>query len=263
MFKKIGVDLGSERLRVYVRGEGLILDAPAAVAVSGPGPAVIGDAAVRLEGHTGVHVVWPVAAGVLTDVRAASLLVEHAIAAGQGHQRLFRPEVVVCVPPATGLRERWILTAAMVQAGPRQAWLIDGPLAAAIGAGLPVAERRACAVCDLGGGSVEVALLARSGMIVWRGAALALDGTGRTEAVAGLVRRTVAEAPDQVAAEVLADGLTLTGGGALQPGVAAELAALAGLPVRAAEDPHICAARGAAQAPQRFEVMRSGQAYIR
>jgi rod shape-determining protein MreB len=84
----------------------------------------------------------------------------------QGRQRLFKPEIMICVPSAVSSAERRAVTEAAISAGARQVWLIDEPLAAAIGAGLPIAELRGNAICDIGGGTTEIAVISLSGMVV-------------------------------------------------------------------------------------------------
>ena len=132
--KKIGVDVGRATATVYVRGEGVVVHEPSQ-ARAGPG-----------------------LGGALPD------LVRRA----QGFQRLFKPELMICVSPEVPRIVRCALTEAAIDAGARQAWLIEEPLAAAIGAGLPIEESAGVLVCDIGAGSTEIAVLSRSGTVVTR-----------------------------------------------------------------------------------------------
>lgn len=260
LFKKIAVDLGSSAVRVWVRGEGIVLRERALVALDPTSRRVmaIGQRALELAGTSPrtVEVVWPVRDGAFADVGAAVQLITHVVGLAQGRQRLFRPEVVVCVPTNLGGPERRALTTAAIAAGARQAWLLDGPLAAAIGAGLPVAERRATAVCDLGAGTTDVAVISLSGVVAAHSAPAGAD-------IAETVRAALAQTPSRLAADVRVRGLVLTGGRARIRGLGRELAERTGMPVRVADEPDTCAVRGAAEALDGFELLSRGQPYMR
>ena len=168
--KKIGIDLGSSSVRAYVRGEGVVVDEPSAVALERGSARVvaIGREAAELLGRAPAHldVVRPVRAGTIADLGACERMLKYLIQRVGGRQRWFKPEVVFCVPSAAGGIERRAMAEAAVAAGARQAWLIDAPLVAALGAGLSVAEPPAHLICDLGGGTVEVAVVSRSSLVV-------------------------------------------------------------------------------------------------
>jgi len=93
-------------------------------------------------------------------------MLHHFIGRVQGRQRIFKPEIMICVPSGVTSVERRAVTEAAISAGARQSWLIDEPLAAAIGAGLPIAEPRGSAICDVGGGTTEIAVISLSGTVV-------------------------------------------------------------------------------------------------
>jgi len=113
-----------------------------------------------------IHVVRPMREGVIADFVVTEAMLHHLIGKVQGRQRLFKPEIMVCVPSGVTSVERRAVTEAAIAAGARQAWLIDEPLAAAIGAGLAIAEPRGNAICDIGGGTTAIAVISLSGMVV-------------------------------------------------------------------------------------------------
>lgn len=166
--RKIGVDLGTSTVLIYVKGEGVVVNEPSIAAVDGGGTRIlaVGRQASEMSGRDSVRVVRPMREGVIADVAVTEGMLQHLIGKVQGRQRLFRPEVMVCVPSGVTSSERCAVTEAATSAGARQAWLIDEPLAAAMGAGLPIAGHRASAVCDIGGGTTEVAVISLSGMVV-------------------------------------------------------------------------------------------------
>jgi rod shape-determining protein MreB and related proteins len=168
--KKIGIDLGTASVRVYVRGEGIVMDEPSAAAVEVGGSRVlaVGRQAEELAASLphAVRLARPLHDGAIADLAIMEQVLRLLVARAQGRQRLFRPEVMMCVPAAASGRDRRLMTEAAISAGARQAWLIDAPLAAAMGAGLPVAEPRGHAVCDVGAGAVQAAVVALSGVVV-------------------------------------------------------------------------------------------------
>ena len=197
--KKIGIDLGTATVQVYVRGEGIVVDQPALVALDRLSAEILtfGDSAVELferEPDT-------VRLAGSADRSVRERMVQHLIARVQGRQRLFRPEVMICVHSAATGDERRAMAEAAISAGARQAWLLEAPLAAAMGAGLPVTESRPHAVCDVGASTVEVAVVALSGLVV----AHAAPGGGRDAdaAIAAYLRARRGLVVDERGAEAL------------------------------------------------------------
>jgi rod shape-determining protein MreB len=133
--KKIAIDLGRSSTQVCVRGEGVVIDEPTA----------------RVEARAGSPSLFSV--------------IDHLLTYAQGRQRLFRPEVMICVPYQAGSDHRRELTRAAIEAGARQAWLIEAPLAAAIGAGLPVSGPGPHLVLDLGASSAQAGVIAESSIV--------------------------------------------------------------------------------------------------
>jgi rod shape-determining protein MreB and related proteins len=163
--RKIGIDLGSSTVLMYVKGEGIVLNEPSLVAVNREGTKIlaIGGAAGELAGRAPdtVRVVRPIRDGEIADLVVTECLLNHFIRR-RAAQRIFKPEIMICLPSGATSVERRAVTAAAISAGARQAWLIDEPLAAAIGAGLPVAGPRASAIVDVGGGTTEIVTCSRT-----------------------------------------------------------------------------------------------------
>jgi rod shape-determining protein MreB len=162
--KKIGIDLGTSTVIVYVKGEGVVVNEPALMVTDEKGGRVlaVGRAASQLAGKNGkVRAVRPVRNGNGVDYGLAGVLVQHLIGRIIGRQRLFRPDVMLSVAPlVTGVERRAMLEATM-QAGAKTAYLIDKPMAAAIGARISVATTDGVALANLGAGSTDVAAIAQ------------------------------------------------------------------------------------------------------
>jgi rod shape-determining protein MreB and related proteins len=168
--KKIGIDLGTSTVLIYVRGEGIVVNEPSLVAVNRDGTRIlaVGTQAFEMVGRTPdtIHVVRPMRDGVIADFVVTEGMLNYFIGKVQGRNRLFKPDVMICVPSGVTSVERRAVTEAAISAGARQAWLIDEPLAAAIGARLEINEPRGNAICDIGGGTTEIAVISLSGMVV-------------------------------------------------------------------------------------------------
>ena len=160
--KKIGIDLGTSTVLVYVKGEGVVLNEPALMATDGKGGRVlaIGRAASQLVGRGGkARSVRPVRDGNGVDYGLAGAMLQHLIGRIVGRQRIFRPDVMLSVGPmVTGVERRAVLEATM-QAGAKTAYLIDKPMAAAIGAKVAVSSTDGIVVVNLGAGSTEMAVI--------------------------------------------------------------------------------------------------------
>jgi rod shape-determining protein MreB and related proteins len=166
--KKIGIDLGTSTVLVYVKGEGVVLNEPALMATDEKGTRVlaVGRAASELLGRGGkTRAVRPVRDGDGVDYGTAGVMVQHLIGRIIGRQRLFRPDVMLSVAPmVTGVERRTVLEATM-QAGAKTAYLIDKPMAAAIGARISVATTDGVLIVNLGAGSTDVAAIAHGEML--------------------------------------------------------------------------------------------------
>lgn len=183
--RKLGIDLGTGAMRVGVRGQGVVVDEASLVAMDrSTGRVVaIGRQAQELAGREpdAIRTARPVHGGTAADPVVTEGVLDHLIHRGRRRQRLFRPDVMVAVSCRATSAERRAITKAAISGGARQAWLIDKPLAAALGAGLPVRERRAQLVCDLGAGMTELAVLSLSGAAVSR--AVRVGGAALDESI--------------------------------------------------------------------------------
>jgi rod shape-determining protein MreB len=170
MGRDLAVDLGTANTLVYVRGRGIVLDEPSVVAynVRSGGILAVGTAAKQMIGRTpgNIVAVRPLRHGVIADVEVTEKMLRYFI--GKVHRRrlLAKPRVVVCVPSGvTGVEQRAVEEAAIV-AGARSAYLVQEPMAAAIGAGLPVHEPAGSMIVDIGGGTTEVAVISLGGIVL-------------------------------------------------------------------------------------------------
>jgi len=188
--KKIGIDLGTSTVLVYVKGEGVVVNEPSVMAMDEKGVRVlaVGRAAANMLGRGKARVVRPVRNGNGVDYGAAGALVQHLIGRIIGRQRIFRPDVMLSVQPmVTGVERRAVLEATM-HAGAKSAYLIDKPMAAAIGARVSVATTDGVLVINLGAGSTDVAVIAQGEM-------LALESVrGGGDAVTAAIEESVATA---------------------------------------------------------------------
>jgi len=178
--RDIGIDLGTANTLVYERGRGVVLNEPSVVAIdTNTGKVLaVGAQARQAVGRTpgSITATRPLKGGVITDFEATEGMLRYFIrAARDGKGRGRSPRVVVCVPSGvTGVERRAVLQTAG-RAGARSVRLIEEPIAAAIGAGLPVHEARGSMVVDIGGGSTEIAIISLGGMVVSRSARVAGD----------------------------------------------------------------------------------------
>src|SRR5438270_2999620 len=167
--RDMAVDLGTANTLVYVRGRGIVLNEPSVVAVNTLNGAIlaVGAEAKRMIGRTPSHIraVRPLKDGVIADFDVTEKMLRYFIQKVHRRRVLAKPRVVVCVPSGiTGVEQRAVEEAA-IAAGARAAYIIEEPMAAAIGAGLPVHEPAGNMVCDIGGGTTEVAVISLGGVV--------------------------------------------------------------------------------------------------
>jgi len=317
----MAIDLGTANTVVYVRGKGIVLAEPSVVAIETRAGIkrvrAVGSDAKLMMGKTpdNIQAIRPLRDGVIADIDVAEQMIKHFIdKAHGGASRLpRRPEIVICVPSGSTTVERRAIRDAASNAGASRVFLIEEPMAAAIGAGLPVTEPVGAMVVDIGGGTTEVAVLSLRGLAYSNsvrvggdkmddaitsyirrkhnlmigestaerikheiGSAMmpADDGPsmrvkGRdlvagvpkeiqisqaeiAEAIAepvsqivGAVRAALEHTPPELAADIVDQGIVMTGGGALLQRIDEVLSQATGLPVIVAEDALICVARGA------------------
>src|SRR5215469_12657988 len=324
--RDMAVDLGTANTLVYVRGRGIILNEPSVVAVNVKDgrPLAVGAEAKRMIGRTPSHIqaIRPLKDGVIADFEICEKMLRYFIQ--RVHQRRFaKPRMVICVPSGiTGVEQRAVMEAAEY-AGARKAYIIEEPMAAAIGAGLPVHEPTGNMVVDIGGGTTEVAVISLGGIVtsesvriggdeldeaiiqfikkeyslalgertaeqikIALGSACPLEeelhaeirgrdlitGLPKTivttteeirqaidepvSAIVDAVKVTLDKTPPELAADIMEQGIVLTGGGALLHGLDARLAAETGMPIIIAENPLHSVAIGSGQCLEEFEALK-------
>ena len=215
MARDLAIDLGTANTLIYVRGRGVQLDQPTVIAINQRSGDILamGDEAYAMIGRTPGHIVAvrPMRGGAISDfdttARLLRMLLERV-----GTGRMGRPRVLVCVPSAITEVERRAVQEATLQAGARAAWLVEEPMAAAIGAGLPVHEPAGHLVVDVGGGTTGVACIALGGIVAAK--AIRVAGFDMDAAIAAHVRREHAV----VIGERTAEQVKLAIGSAWPPG---------------------------------------------
>jgi rod shape-determining protein MreB len=324
--RDMAVDLGTANTLVYVRGRGIILNEPSVVAVDVKDgkPLAVGAEAKRMIGRTpsNIQAIRPLKDGVIADFEICEKMLRYFI--HRVHQRRFaKPRMVICVPSGiTGVEQRAVMEAAEF-AGARKAYIIEEPMAAAIGAGLPIHEPTGNMVVDIGGGTTEVAVISLGGIVssqsirvggdeldeaiiayvkkehslalgertaeeikITLGSAYPLaeelyaEVRGR-DLVTGLpktlvvstqeIRKAIAEpvsaivdavkvtldkTPPELAADIMEQGIVLTGGGAMLHGLGARLHEETSMLIVTAPNPLNCVAIGAGQCLEEFDVLK-------
>jgi len=323
----MAVDLGTANTLVYVRGRGIVLNEPSVVAVNVKDgrPLAVGVEAKRMIGRTPSHIqaIRPLKDGVIADFEICEKMLRYFI--HRVHQRRFaKPRMVICVPSGiTGVEQRAVQEAAEYAGARKPAYIIEEPMAAAIGAGLPVHEPTGNMVVDIGGGTTEVAVISLGGIVtkesiriggdelddsiinyikkeyslalgertaeeikIALGSAYQLEeeihaeirgrdlitGLPKTivtstneirdaieepvSAIVDTVKVTLDKTPPELAADIMEQGIVLTGGGALLHGLDARLQVETGMPIVIAKNPLHSVAIGAGQCLEEFEALK-------
>jgi rod shape-determining protein MreB len=200
----IAIDLGTANTLVYLRGVGIMVSEPSVVAINEPTGAVhaVGDEARRMIGRTPatINAVRPLRHGVIADFEVTEAMLRYFLRKVH-RSRFAHPEVVMCAPSGITEVENRALEEACLAAGARRVYLIEEPIAAAIGAGLPIAEPTGHIVVDVGGGTSEVAVISLGGIVVSQ--SLRVGGYDFDEAIMRHVRREHGMAIGQQTAEAL------------------------------------------------------------
>jgi rod shape-determining protein MreB len=189
----VGVDLGTASILIYVKGKGIVLNEPSVVALdSNSGQVIsIGEEARRMLGRTpgNIAAVRPLREGVIADYDITEKMLRYFInKACGGNNFFFKPRIMVCIPSGvTGVEERAVRQAAM-QSGARQAFLMEEPLAAALGAGLDVGGAGGSMVVDIGGGTTDIAVLSLGGIVCSK--SLRIGGDKFDEAIVRYIRKS-------------------------------------------------------------------------
>jgi rod shape-determining protein MreB len=325
--RDMAVDLGTANTLVYVRGRGIVLNEPSVVAVNVKDgrPLAVGIEAKRMIGRTPSHIqaIRPLKDGVIADFEICEKMLRYFI--HRVHQRRFaKPRMVICVPSGiTGVEQRAVQEAAEYAGARKPAYIIEEPMAAAIGAGLPVHEPTGNMVVDIGGGTTEVAVISLGGIVtkesiriggdeldesiinyikkeyslalgertaeeikIALGSAYQLEeelhaeirgrdlitGLPKTivtsteeireaieepvSAIVDTVKVTLDKTPPELAADIMEQGIVLTGGGALLHGLDARLQAETGMPIIIAKNPLHSVAIGSGQCLEEFEALK-------
>jgi rod shape-determining protein MreB len=317
----MGIDLGTATTLVCVEGEGIVLCEPSVVAVHrgtshvielGDGPAV-GLVAKEMLGKTpgSIQAIRPLKDGVIADFEITEAMLRYFIQKVHKRRWGYKPRMVIAVPSGITTVEKRAVRSSAERAGARQVFLVDEPMAAAIGAGLPVAEPTASMVVDVGGGTTEVAVISLADIVtsesirvagdemddaiiqhmkqnynlligeqtaerikITIGSAypleqeLTMEVRGRdviaglprkevirseevrealrepVDAIVATVKTTLERTEPELAADLVENGMVLVGGGTLLRGLEKVLHEATGLPVRRADDPITCVARG-------------------
>lgn len=189
--KRIGIDLGTANTLVYLVGEGIVLNEPTVVAVTAEENRVVavGKEAKEMLGRTpgNVMALRPLRDGVIADYTITEAMLSYFIDKACGHSRFFKPEVMVCIPSGVTQVERRAVLDATMSAGARVAYLIDEPLAAAIGAKIPIAQPAGHMIVNIGGGSTESAVISLGGVVVHSSVRVA--GNKIDEAIAAYIKK--------------------------------------------------------------------------
>lgn len=178
--RDMGIDLGTANTLVFVRGKGIVLREPSVVAIQQGNrnmALAVGEEAKQMLGRTPGNIVAirPLMDGVIADFEVAETMLKHFITKVHERQGVFRPRMVIGIPSGvTGVERRAVMDAAL-QAGAREVYLIEEPMAAAIGAGLPVSEPMGSMIVDIGGGTTEVAVISLGGIVVSKSVRIAGD----------------------------------------------------------------------------------------
>ncbi len=175
----MGIDLGTANTLVYVRGKGIVLSEPSVVAINKDTGKVraVGNEAKNMIGRTPGNIVAirPMKDGVIADFEITEAMLRYFIHKVHNRRMLVLPRVAVCVPSGITAVEKRAVTESAEQAGAKKVYTIEEPMAAAIGAGLPVQEPQGCMIVDIGGGTTEVAVISLGGIVFCRSVRVAGD----------------------------------------------------------------------------------------
>ncbi len=165
---KLGIDLGTTNILVFVPGVGIVLNEPSVVAVSDDNQVLaVGSAAKEMIGRTpdNVRAYRPLKDGVIADYRVTETMLRHFIRQALNRLNFLRPEVLISVPAGVSSTERRAVIEAAIKAGAKNAYVVKEPILAAIGAGIPIHEPRGHMIADVGGGTIDVAVISLGGIV--------------------------------------------------------------------------------------------------
>ena len=328
MFKSmdIGIDLGTANILVYVKGKGVVLKEPSVVAIDKVRNKVlaVGEAAREMLGRSPgtIVAIRPLKEGVIANYTVTQKLLSYVIEKVAGKSLFFKPRVMTCVPIGITSVEKRAVMEATTQGGASKTYLIEEPLAAALGAGIDISVPRGNMVVDIGGGTTDIAVLSLGGIVVDSSIRIGGDHFdeaivrhviigertaeeikmsvatvskyGRNESitvrgrdmVTGLpttftvdsaecrealedsvasliatVRSVLEKCPPELAADIVDNGIYMTGGGALLDGLAEVMQKETGITTHIAENPLECVALGTGKALQNLDKLHPGTVY--
>jgi rod shape-determining protein MreB and related proteins len=325
--RDLAIDLGTANTLIYVRGQGVVLDEPSVVAinVNDGRPVAVGVEAKRMMGRTPNHIkaIRPLKDGVIADFEVCEKMLRYFIQKVHA-SKWSKPRMVICVPSGiTGVEQRAVQDAAEYAGARKPVHIIEEPMAAAIGADLPVHEPSGNMIVDIGGGTTEVAVISLGGIVTAQSVRVAGDeldeavlqyvkkefslaigdrtaeeikiqmgsawpleeeitadirgrdlisGLPRTiqlttehvrealaepiSAIVDAVKTTLDKTPPELAADIMEDGITITGGGALIGGIDHRLTHETGMPIRIANEPLYSVVIGSGRALENIDAMR-------
>jgi len=326
--RDIGIDLGTANTLVYMKGKGIILREPSVVAVNKALGQIlkVGNEAKELIGRTPGNVVAirPLKDGVIADFTATKKMLKYMVEKACQKYVIARPRVVVCVPLGVTEVEERAVEEATLDAGAREAYLMEEPMASAIGAGLKISDPSGTMIVDIGGGTSEIAVISLGGMVT--GKSLRIAGDELNEAIINYIKRefnvilgettaeeikvtigsaypsmtteemdvkgrdlqtglpktitvnstqieeamkevimqivdgikmTLEKTPPELAADIMINGITLSGGGALIKNLDRLIALETGIPVNIAQEPLDCVVRGAGKVLEDLDTLKS------
>ncbi len=325
--RDLAIDLGTANTLIYVRGQGIVLDEPSVVAINinDGKPVAVGLEAKRMMGRTPNHIkaIRPLKDGVIADFEVCEKMLRYFIQRVHA-SKWNKTRMVICVPSGiTGVEQRAVQDAAEYAGARKPVHIIEEPMAAAIGANLPVHEPSGNMVVDIGGGTTEVAVISLGGIVTAQSVRVAGDelddavmqyvkkefslaigdrtaeeikiqmgsawpmeeeltadirgrdlisGLPRTiqlttehvrealaepvAAIVDAVKTTLDKTPPELAADIMEDGICITGGGALLGGLDERLAHETGMPIRVADEPLYSVVIGSGRALENIDAMR-------
>ena len=325
--RDLAIDLGTANTLIYARGLGIVLDEPSVVAinVNDGRPVAVGVEAKRMMGRTPNHIkaIRPLKDGVIADFEVCEKMLRYFIQKVHA-SKWSKPRMIICVPSGiTGVEQRAVQDAAEYAGARKPVHIIEEPMAAAIGANLPVHEPSGNMIVDIGGGTTEVAVISLGGIVTAQSVRVAGDelddavlqyvkkeyslaigdrtaeeikiqmgsawpmaeeltadirgrdlvsGLPRTiqlttehvrealaepvSAIVDAVKTTLDKTPPELAADIMEDGITITGGGALLGGLAQRLSHETGMPIRVADEPLYSVVIGSGRALENIDAMR-------
>lgn len=190
----MAIDLGTANTLVYVKGRGIVLNEPSVVAIANRDGRqhvlAVGEEAKMMVGRTpgGIQAIRPLRDGVIADFEVAQEMIKHFIRKVHNRRSFAAPQIIICVPSGSTPVERRAIQDAAESAGGRRVFLIEEPMAAAIGAGMPVTEPTGSMIVDIGGGTTEVAVLSLGGIVY--ATSVRAGGDKMDESIINYIRRT-------------------------------------------------------------------------